>query len=233
MYQGNRILCVITARGGSKGLPNKNLRELCGKPLIAWSIDAARKSLYIDHILVSTDSPQIQKCAMEFGADAPFLRPAELASDTASSVDAVIHAMEQMKDAYNYIILLQPTSPLRSTTHIDESIEKIICQQADALISVTELEKPIQHQRQLSENGHLIQFMEYDKKKLYRRQDFKPVYRINGAIYMIKSSTLKEIRDFEPQGTISYIMDTRSSVDIDCLEDFLLAEFYLENKQNH
>ena len=127
MYKGKSIMAVITARGGSKGVPRKNIRDLSGKPLIAWSIEAAKNSGYIDRIIVSTEDTEIRDISLEYGAEVPFLRPKELAEDNSSSVDTVLHVIEKLEKDYNYtpdyILLLQPTSPLRNEVHIDDSIE--------------------------------------------------------------------------------------------------------------
>lgn len=233
MYEGKSILAIIPARGGSKGIPRKNIKSLAGKPMIAWSIEAGKKSKYIDRIIVSTEDEEIRDISLDYGADVPFLRPKELAQDNTSSVDTIVDAIMKLKDIdkleYDFILLLQPTSPLRNENQIDESIELLInnLDKFNALISVTELEHPVFWNRTVDDSGRLKSFMEYDKSKNYRRQDFMKTYRLNGAIYLIKTDEFLKCRSFETKDTLSYVMDRKSSIDVDCIEDLELAEYYM------
>ncbi len=232
-----RILAIIPARGGSKGVHRKNIKELNNKPLISWTINAARKSKYIDKVIVSTEDEEIASTSRKYGAEVPFLRPNNLAEDDTPSIDPIMHAIQYMKNNHNYcpdyVMLLQCTSPLRSEYHIDEAIELLLSNEnADALISVTEIEHPPQWNKIINKHGYLQDFIEYDKTKLVRRQDFEKVYRLNGAIYIAKTDILLEKKDFESSRTISYIMDRKSSMDIDTIEDFQLTEFYMK-KNNY
>ena len=233
MYKDKSIMAVITARGGSKGVPRKNIRDLSGKPLIAWTIEAAKNSGYIDRIIVSTEDTEIRDISLKYGAEVPFLRPKELAEDNSSSVDTVLHVIEKLEKDYNYtpdyILLLQPTSPLRNEVHIDDSIEALLEKgsEFDSLISVTELERPVYWNRMIGVCGELKKFLEYDKGSHYRRQDFQKVFRHNGAIYLIETKAFKEMKSFETENTFAYVMDRVSSVDIDTEDDFRLAEYYL------
>lgn len=237
MYKGKRILAIIPARGGSKGIPRKNIINVAGKPLIAWSIEAGKKSKYIDRILVSTEDEEIRKISMDYGAEVPFLRPMELAQDNTSSVDTIVDVIMKLRNIdsseYDYILLLQPTSPLRNENQIDESIDMLMnnIDKYDSLISVTELEHPVYWNRLIDDSGKLNSFMEYDKNKNYRRQDFSKTYRLNGAIYIIKTDKFLSGRSFETKDTLAYVMDRRTSIDIDCMEDLELAEYYLSSKQ--
>lgn len=236
MYRGKNILAIIPARGGSKGIPRKNIKSLAGKPLIAWSIEAGKKSKYIDRIIVSTEDEEIREISLEYGAEVPFLRPKELAQDNTSSVDTIVDVIMKLKDIekveYDFVLLLQPTSPLRNEQHIDESIDLLISNldKYNALISVTELEHPVYWNRSIDDTGRLRNFMEYDKSKNYRRQDFTKTFRLNGAIYLIKTDAFLNYRSFETKDTLAYVMSRKSSIDIDCIEDLDLAEYYMGSK---
>lgn len=236
MYEGKSILAIIPARGGSKGIPRKNIKTLDGKPLIAWSIEAGKKSKYIDRIIVSTEDKEIRDISLVYGAEVPFLRPKELAQDNTSSVDTIVDVIMKLKDIekleYDFILLLQPTSPLRNEKHIDESIDLLISNldKYNALISVTELEHPVYWNRNIDDSQRLRNFMEYDKNKNYRRQDFMKTYRLNGAIYLIKTDAFLNYKNFETKDTLAYIMNRKSSIDIDCIDDLELAEYYMSPK---
>lgn len=236
MYEGKSILAIIPARGGSKGIPRKNIKTLAGKPLIAWSIEAGKKSKYIDRIIVSTEDKEIRDISLIYGAEVPFLRPKELAQDNTSSVDTIVDVIMKLKDIekleYDFILLLQPTSPLRNEKHIDESIDLLISNldKYNALISVTELEHPVYWNRNIDDSQRLRNFMEYDKNKNYRRQDFMKTYRLNGAIYLIKTDAFLNYKNFETKDTLAYIMNRKSSIDIDCIDDLELAEYYMSPK---
>lgn len=236
MYEGKSILAIIPARGGSKGIPRKNIKTLAGKPLIAWSIEAGKKSKYIDRIIVSTEDKEIRDISLVYGAEVPFLRPKELAQDNTSSVDTIVDVIMKLKDIekleYDFILLLQPTSPLRNEKHIDESIDLLISNldKYNALISVTELEHPVYWNRNIDDSQRLRNFMEYDKNKNYRRQDFMKTYRLNGAIYLIKTDAFLNYKNFETKDTLAYIMNRKSSIDIDCIDDLELAEYYMSPK---
>ena len=175
------FLVIIPARGGSKRLPRKNLLDLCGKPLIAWSIEAALKSKYISKVIVSSDDEEILNIAKEYKAD--FIkRPDELASDTATTFDALKHTLENV-EKYDYVVLLQPTSPLRTEKHIDEAIELLKEKNADAIISVCEMEHSPLWSNTLDEDLNMSNFLR-DEVLNKRSQDLPKYYRLNGAIYI-------------------------------------------------
>ena len=187
------FLAIIPARGGSKRLPRKNLLDLCGKPLIAWSIEAALKSKYISKVIVSSDDEEILNIAKEYKAD--FIkRPDELASDTATTFDALKHTLENV-GKYDYVVLLQPTSPLRSEKHIDEAIELLEEKSADAIISVCEMEHSPLWSNILDENLDMSNFLR-DEVLNKRSQDLPKYYRLNGAIYICKTEELLENKGF-------------------------------------
>jgi N-acylneuraminate cytidylyltransferase/CMP-N,N'-diacetyllegionaminic acid synthase len=224
------VLAIIPARGGSKGVKRKNLRDLGGKPLITWSIEEAKKSKYIDKLIVSTEDDDIAEVSKKYGADV-IRRPSELATDTATTQDVIINCLEQLKKSFDYvpkfILLLQCTCPFRKVKHIDEAIVKFLdsIETADSLISITEQDTPPWWFRDIDKDGYIKNFLEYDKNKFARRQDFPKVYKLNGAIYIIKIEKFLELKSFETEKTISYIMDEYSSVDIDNEIDYLFANF--------
>ena len=230
MFKEKSFIGIVPARGGSKRLPNKNLLYLAGKPLIAWTLEAALKSKYLDHIVVSSDKDEILKVARDYGVET-VKRPKELATDSAKTVDVVRHVLESIKKEYNYIVLLQPTSPLRTERHIDESIEFLISKNADAVISVCETEYPPLWCNTLPEDLSMENFI---RKEVVgkRSQDLPKYYRLNGAIYICKSDELiKQKTFFLNKNIYAYIMDRKSSIDIDDETDFLLAETLIRNKK--
>ena len=215
------FLAIILARGGSKRLPRKNLLDLCGKPLIAWSIEAALKSKYISKVIVSSDDEEILNIAKEYKAD--FIkRPDELASDTATTFDALKHTLKNV-GKYDYVVLLQPTSPLRTEKHIDESIEFLKEKNADAIISVCEMEHSPLWSNTLNEDLNMSNFLR-DEVLNKRSQDLPKYYRLNGAIYICKTEKLLENKGFFIKENIyAYKMDKKNSVDIDEEIDFIIA----------
>ncbi|MBP7742355.1 MAG: acylneuraminate cytidylyltransferase family protein [Aliarcobacter sp.] len=219
------FLAIIPARGGSKRLPRKNVLDLCGKPLIAWSIEAALKSKYISKIIVSSDDEEILNIAKEYKAD--FIkRPYELASDTATTFDALKHTLENV-EKYDYVVLLQPTSPLRTEKHINEAIELLEEKNADAIISVCEMEHSPLWSNILDENLDMSNFLS-DEVLNKRSQDLPKYYRLNGAIYICKIDKFLQNRGFFLKDKVfAYIMDKKDSVDIDEEIDFKLAQFCL------
>jgi CMP-N-acetylneuraminic acid synthetase len=231
MYKGKTFFAIIPARGGSKRLPRKNILNLAGKPLIAWTIEAAQKSKYIDRIIVSTDDLETEAIAVSWGAEV-IKRPAALATDTSTSVDVVLHAISQVNAAYDYVLLLQPTSPLRNKSHIDSAIELLLGKSADAIISVSEAEHNPLWCNTIPRDGSMHSFL---KEKLInkRSQDLPKYYRVNGAIYLCDSERVFRERSlFIKDNVFAYIMDRTSSVDIDEQFDFNIATTLLEMVQN-
>lgn len=228
MYKNKRFLAIIPARGGSKRLPKKNILELAGKPLIAWTIEAALKSKYLDRIIVSTDNNDIADISKKYGADVPFIRPSNIATDNSSSIDVAIHAINYLKDIedlYDYIILLQPTSPLRTEKHIDDAIEYLDIKQAKSVISVCKTDHPPMWCNILPDDNSMMSFL--DNVNLNKRsQDLATFYRLNGAIYICKIDSLLEEKNFFTCNDIyAYIMDRKSSIDIDNKLDFEFSKF--------
>ena len=222
----NRFLAIIPARGGSKRLPRKNILDLCGKPLISWSIEAALKSKYISKVVVSSDDEEILNISSNFGADI-IKRPYELANDTATTFDAIKHTINNL-EKYDYIVLLQPTSPLRNENQIDEAIELLEEKQADAIVSVCEMDHSPLWSNTLPEDGNMRGFLREEILNK-RSQDLEKYYRLNGAVYICKTDKLLENKSFFLKDNIfAYIMDRKSSIDIDEEIDFLFAQRVIE-----
>lgn len=221
-------LFVITARGGSKGLPGKNIKELCGKPLITYSIDVARIFVDDEHICVSTDSKEIKQVVENYGLQVPFLRPDYLATDNASSNDVLIHAVNFFKELgrhYKKLVLLQPTSPLRTAEDVENAL-KLYREDIDMVVSVNESHAPSVLCNE-DENGFLQ--LIYNKKAA-RRQEISKMYELNGAIYIINIISLLEKGMGEFTKRLKYVMAKENSVDIDDIIDFYLVETILKNK---
>lgn len=226
MHKNKTFLAIIPARGGSKRLPRKNVLDLGGKPLIAWSIEAALQSSYIDKVIVSSEDDEILGLAQKFGSET-IQRPGTLASDTATSFDAVRHTIENVQ-IYDYVVLLQPTSPLRTAEQIDEAIELLVEKEADAVISVCEMDHSPLWSNTLPEDGNMQGFLR-DEVKNKRSQDLETYYRLNGAIYICDTQRLLEEKSFLLSDHIfAYKMDRESSVDIDEEIDFLFASVLLK-----
>lgn len=223
MIKDKTILGIISARGGSKRLPRKNIMPMAGKPLISWTIEAACKSKYIDKVIVTSDNDEILSISSQWGAGI-IKRPDELASDTATSFDAVKHAIDN-NTKYDYVILLQPTSPLRTAGHIDEAVELLELKKADAIISVCEAEHNPDWCNIIPDDGQMDHFLKKDKKI----KDHSKYYRLNGAIYICATDRLLEEKTFFIRDNIyAYYMDRESSVDIDTYFDFRISEFLIK-----
>ncbi len=235
MVGSKRLLAVIPARGGSKRLPRKNVLDLAGKPLIAWTIQEALNCKYIDQVIVSTDDKEISDISKEYGADVPFFRPSELATDEAKTVDVVLHLLDELEkvgERYDYIILLQPTSPLRTAQNIDESVELLQMKNSDAVISVCESEHPPLWCNVLPDDMSMDNFLDASVKNK-RSQDLPKQYRINGAIYISSVKKLKKENSFFlSNNCIAYIMKQNVSIDIDTIDDFDFALLRISNSTN-
>lgn len=222
MIEGDRVLAVIAARGGSKGLPGKNVRPLGGKPLIAWSIEAAAASRVIDRAIVSTDDAHIARIARQWNGEVPFMRPAELATDEASIVDCVLHAAKEIDCDYRYVVLLQATSPLRRSTDIDAALKRCHETGAPACVGVTPFSKAA-WLHGVDDAGHLSPLLGHDGPES-RRQDLPAAYMPNGAVFVAELGWLKRTRQFYGPDTVAHVMPPERSIDIDTLLDFRLAE---------
>ena len=194
MINGKKVLAIIPARGGSKGLPGKNILELGGKPLIAWAIEAAQKSKYIDRLILSSEDKQIISVAQDWDCEVPFIRPAELALDKTPGIDPVLHAINTLTEKYDHVVLLQPTSPFRNVADIDNCIEFCI-KKAPACVSVVET----------SENPYWMFSMDSEKKmnhliktkmETYQRQLLPEIFKLNGAVYVAETAYILKNKKF-------------------------------------
>ncbi|WP_182865748.1 cytidylyltransferase domain-containing protein [Rhodopirellula sp. JC639] len=224
MIKGKKVLAVIPARQNSKGLPGKNIIDLAGKPLIAYTIQAAKASCYVDEVVVSTDSQAIRDVALRLGASVPFLRPAELATDETPGVDAVLHAC-QLIHGYDLTVVLQPTSPLRTEQDIDLAIERLEDLHADFCVSVT---PPKHHPNWLfkEEDGGFLSRYE-DKPLSGTRQSLEQVFALNGAIYVARTDQMQQQQTLFGSKTTAYVMSPERSYDIDTEMDLKICEMII------
>lgn len=229
------MIAIIPARGGSKGLPGKNIKMLNGKPLIQYTIDAALDSKSINRVIVSTDDQSIANVAKKAGAEVPFLRPDYLASDTASAVDVYIHATEYLRDEFgedvSKFMVLLPTAPLRTCAHIDEAYNHFCVEKGVTLISVKESETPPSWFVTIDDYGRIKNAGFGIKEALVSNRQVNEKYYVpNGAIYILDYYLLKDKRTYYSSDTVPYIMDRDVSIDIDTLEDFEYAEYLMTRK---
>lgn len=228
------MIALIPARGGSKGLPGKNIKLLRGKPLIAYAIEEAKKCSFINHVVVSTDSEEIAFISRKYGAEIPFMRPAHLAEDTSSAVDVYIHAMKTLSNIYgkteDKMMVLLPTAPMRTAAHIEAAYELFKNYSAKTLVSVREAPVPPSWYLWINKEG-CLKNCEFGIKEgmTKNRQSESKYYVPNGAIYILDYNLLKEKRTYYCEDTIAYIMSGLVSVDIDTIDDFNYAE-YLMNR---
>lgn len=225
MGRNLKVLGLIPARGGSKGIPRKNVKRIAGKPLIAWSIEAALRSRSLDAVVVSTEDAEIAAVAREWGAQVPFLRPAEFAQDDSPGIDPVLHALEQLPE-FDAVLLLQPTSPLRTTEDIDACIELAQVQASPSAVSVSEPTKHPYWMYRL-DGGQRMQPL-IDVPPVSRRQDLPAVYAMNGALYYARADWLRQQRNFVTAQTVAYVMPPERAVDLDTALDWKLAELLLQ-----
>ncbi len=230
MIEGHHILALVPARAGSKGLPGKNVRELLGKPLLAWPIEAARKSTYVDDVVISTDSADFAALAEQHGARAPFLRPAQLATDTASSIDAVLHAidtLEEQGETVDILLLLEPTSPLTEARDIDRALESFVkgLPDMDSLVGVAEVVtgNPAFLVRK-AKDGAIKPYLGGSFGELPRRQDIEPCYALDGSLYIATPAALRRERSFCHARTAGFEMPAHKSFEVDGLVDFICVE---------
>lgn len=226
MILGLKVLALIPARGGSKGLPRKNVLSLAGKPMVAWSIDAAKNSRYVDEVVVSTDNEEIASVSKQHGANVPFMRPAHLAEDGSTTIDVALHTVEQLPD-YDILVILQPTSPLRLSEDIDQTIERMIDANTTSAVTVTEPAKSPFWSYTLEQDGRLQTLID-DELAVKRRQDLPDAYVLNGAVYTICIEEMLKCKCFVSEDTVANIMPPNRSLDIDTEFDFKLVEFYMQ-----
>lgn len=228
MFSGKKFIAIIPARGGSKRLPGKNVKPLCGKSLVSWAIESAKKSSYIDTVVVSTNDTQVLSISSEYDV-VTIDRPDHLSGDHSSTVDVLLHALDSLIEPIDYLVLLQPTSPLRTGRHIDHAIETMFEKKSESIVSVCECEHSPLWTNTLSDNGSMKDFIEPKYANL-RSQDLDKYYRLNGAIYIINVDTLRESNNLLLDGSYAYIMNSEDSIDIDTMYDFICAESLLKYK---
>ncbi len=219
------VLAVIPARGGSKGLPGKNIRELQGRPLVAWSIVEALKARNVTRVIVSTDDPEIADVARIWGAEVPFIRPSGLAADYTPGVAPVLHAIEHFPE-YEWVLLLQPTSPLRTVTDIDACIELAMHRDLPSVASVCESHDNPNWMFHLNTDGVMSPIVEGTLK--LQRQSLDATFSLNGALYLAQTIWLNHARTFVTPQTVGFVMPLDRSVDIDTELDWQWAEFLLQ-----
>lgn len=223
------ILALIPARGGSKGIPGKNIKKLAGKPLIAYTVEAAKAAPSISRIIVSTDSLKIADTAQRYGAEVPFLRPEELASDTSKTMDAVMYTLDKLAkqgETYDYLVLLQPTSPLRTAEDIEGCIQKALKCGRD-VVAVSEVQDNPVLMRRMAETGEMSSLL--NGSSTVRRQDMQAYYRVNGSIYVNLVDRLSSDTSLN-DNPVGYILPREHSVDIDEPVDFEIAEYYIRER---
>lgn len=227
------ILAVIPARGGSKGIPNKNIRPFAGRSLIAHTIEQAQKTERISRVIVSTESKKIATVARRYGAEVPFLRPKKMAGDKSPVVDAIVHLLENLKTRQQYVpdvlLLLQPTSPLRTPEDIDGALDLFFKQECDAVVTVCRTEQLVftkdeGERLQLESNPAFL--------KSSNRQMLPPTYKFDGCtVYVIKPRALLREHTFVPKSTCAYVMPRWRTVDLDEPEDFIVGELVFKNRE--
>ncbi len=228
MIDNKNVVCIIPARGGSKGVPRKNIKPIAGRPLIAYSIGHALQSRYIDRTIVSTDDQEIANISRQYGAEIPFMRPDHLSTDSAPTIDVLRHTVEWLEKNENYgcdiIVLLHATSPLRDVSDIDACIKLLIDKNANNVISVTEAHaNPYFNMVEKRTSG--VQLVK--KGKFFTRQAAPEIYVINGSVYVWRKATLRKTRKVVMKQSELYTMPRERSVDIDNVLDFRIAEMLL------
>lgn len=226
-----KILVIIPARGGSKGIPHKNIRPLGGKPLIHYTIDEAREIVGDEDICVSTDDPEIIKCVEDYGLKVPFVRPEELATDTAGTYEVLLHALdfyEKHGRHYDVVLLLQNTSPFRKAEQIKEAL-KIYNDDVDMVVSVKECPANPYYCVFEEDNNGFLHVCKGDGN-IFRRQDAPKVYEYNGAVYIMNAETLKTTHMHKMRKRVKYVMDDMSSFDLDTMTDWTIAESIIKEK---
>ena len=226
MIQGKKILGIIPARGGSKGVPGKNIRVVAGKPLIAWTIEEAQKSAFIDRLILSSEDQEIIRVARKWDCEVPFVRPFELATDETPGIKPVLHALEALPESYDYVVVLQPTSPLRSVLDIDNCIRLSLEHGAHSCVSVTEVDKSPYWMYKLDDANRLTPLLP-GMGLTPRRQDLPVIHALNGALYVAECLWLKRSKTFVANETIGFVMPKERSVDIDTELDLSFLEFLL------
>ena len=235
MYLNSTFLAIIPARGGSKGLPGKNIKNLCNKPVISWSIDAGLNSMYLDEVMVTTDCKEILKIASLYGAKTPFLRPDFISTDLAETYDVIDHTInfykENLGKEFDYIVLLEPTSPLRTAEDIDAAIESLLSNpMARSIVGIakTEGQNP-EFLIYRNKSGFISGYKNHNIKSI-RRQDVSDVYFFEGSVYVSDTKTYLERKTFYHEDTLGYEFPKFKSLEIDDIDDFVMIEAIMKYK---
>jgi CMP-N,N'-diacetyllegionaminic acid synthase len=227
------MIALITARGGSKGVPGKNIKDLMGKPLIVYTIEAAQKARNIDKIILSTDDKKIASIVSEYNVEIPFMRPERLAADDAKAIDNYIYTIDRLNERFEYniteFIALQPTSPLRTHEDIDRAIDMFYKKNADSVISLCEAPYPPLWLRKITPDGRIGHFFTGGKENV-NRQLLEKGFIPNGAIYIFKYSIIKDRYTYYTDRSYAYLMPPERSVDIDTQLDFEFVEFLMKKR---
>jgi CMP-N,N'-diacetyllegionaminic acid synthase len=233
MIDGKLIIALIPARGGSKGLPGKNTRPLLGKPLIAWTIEQAKACKFIDRIVVTTDDRDIAKTSEQYNAEVPFLRPAELATDQASTIDTVLHALsffEKEGNFYDSLILLEPTSPLRDVSDIENGLRELYSNnEAESIVGVSKVVSAHPSFLLKTKNGFIRSYLDTEFPSM-RRQEITDFFFPEGSFYAAYCRSLIERKSFYHKQTLAYILPKYKAYEIDELDDFIIVEALLKAK---
>ena len=226
MIGAETVLAIIPARGGSKRLPRKNLRELAGKPLIAWTIEAAKRSRYLDRVILSSEDEEIMRVAKSFGCEVPFARPAELATDDAPGIAPVLDALARLP-GYAWVVLLQPTSPLRSALDIDACLDACVQRRAPACVSVAPAAKSPYWMYTLGGDQKLKPLLPAAEPG-----EQQPAFVLNGAVYVARTDWLQAKKTFVDGATVAHVMPAERSVDIDDEIDFKFAQLFFQERSH-
>jgi CMP-N,N'-diacetyllegionaminic acid synthase len=229
----NNCIAIVPARGGSKGVPGKNVRIVAGKPLIAWTLETALQANLFQRVIVSTDSPEVAAVARVHRGEVPFMRPPELALDDTPGIDPVLHTVRWLEEhercSPEFVMLLQPTSPLRTSEDMCRAMELAAEKRAHAVVSVTLADAHPYWMKRVDDEGRLADFMELQPFAT-RRQDLPLVYALNGAIYLIRRQVLLEQETLFPRDTRALIMPSERSLDVDTAWDLYLADLILADR---
>lgn len=227
MLDGRSVLGIIPARGGSKGVPRKNVRLLAGKPLLAWTIEAGTAATCIDRLILSSEDPEIIDVAREYGCEVPFVRPAGLASDDAPGMAPVMHAMDALGERFDYVVLLQPTSPLRTAEDIDAAARRCLDVPAPACVSVS-LAAESPYWMFTIDDRSLLRLLVPQEKVVERRQELPDAYVLNGAVYVSEWEHVAQHGTFMTPQTVAYVMPQDRSYEIDTELDFIVVRSLME-----
>jgi len=227
VINGQRVLAIIPARAGSKGIPGKNVRPLCGKPLIAWSIEQALTCPEIDTVVVSTDSTAIADVALSYGAEVPFIRPESLSGDTASSIDVLLHAIDHMQErdlGYDLVVLVEPTSPLREISDISGAIQHLLhTPGVESVVGVSQVETLHPSFLYREQGGFLRPYLERQPDNV-RRQDIEKLYFLEGSVYVSSIASMYARRSFYHDATAPWVVPRYKSFEVDDLVDLIAIE---------